>query len=182
MRDSSSGRQSSSPRSSPAPRAFAGPATRSPRGSSRSTAWARVVFAAALERWFGWLANTGRPFDGFHVSLFVLELLALVAALVALSRYRFPLLSGLAAAAGWFFVTDLISNGGNWTAIVTIVVGLVLLGVGVAVDGGPSRPYGFWVHVVAGLTIGGRLALVLPRRRLRVDPDRGRGARLYRAG
>jgi hypothetical protein len=118
---------------------------------------ALVVFAAALERWFGWLANTSGPFDGFHVSLLVLELLALVAALVALSRYRFPLLSGVAAAAGWFFVTDLISNGGNWTAIVTIAVGLVLLGVGVAVDGGPSRPLGFWVHFVAGVTIGGAL-------------------------
>ena len=28
---------------------------------------------------------------------------------------------------------------------------------GLANDGGDTRPYGFWVHVVAGLTIGGAL-------------------------
>jgi hypothetical protein len=118
---------------------------------------AAVVFLVALEEWLGWLAHTDAPFDGFHPSLLLVELFALVAALVALRRFRCPLLAGLASAAGWFFVTDFLSNGGGWTALVTIAVGLVLLGVGVSVDGGPSRPYGFWVHVVAGLTIGGGL-------------------------
>ncbi|HMJ00378.1 MAG TPA: hypothetical protein VK488_11135 [Gaiellaceae bacterium] len=122
-----------------------------------NSVWSSVVLVGALENWFGWLANSDSPFGGFHLSLLLLELVALVGAVFALTVYRFPLLSGLAAAAGWFFVTDLISNGGNWTAIVTIAVGLVLLGVGVSVDGGPSRPFGFWVHVVAGLTIGGGL-------------------------
>jgi uncharacterized membrane protein (UPF0136 family) len=122
-----------------------------------NSVWASVVFVGALENWFGWLANSDSPFGGFHPSLLLLELVALVGAVLALRVYRFPLLAGLAAAAGWFFATDLISNGGDWSAIVTILVGLVLLAVGVAVDGGPSRPYGSWVHVVAGLTIGGGL-------------------------
>ncbi|MEP6910383.1 MAG: hypothetical protein ABI896_08135 [Actinomycetota bacterium] len=119
--------------------------------------WALVVFVGALEEWFGWLANTDGPFDGFHPSLLLLELVALVASLWALSRFRFPLLAGAAAAAGWFFVTDVVSNGGGWTAIVSIAIGLVLLGIASGIDGGPSRPYGFWVHAVAGLTIGGGL-------------------------
>jgi hypothetical protein len=122
-----------------------------------NSVWASVVLVGALENWFGWLANSDSPFGGFHLSLLLLELVLLVGAVFALRVYRFPLLAGLAAGAGWFFVTDLISNGGDWTAVVTILVGLVLLAVGVAVDGGPSRPYGFWVHVVAGLTIGGGL-------------------------
>lgn len=122
-----------------------------------NSVWASAVLIGALENWFGWLANSDSPFGGFHPSLLLIELVVLVGAALALRVYRFPLLAGLAAAAGWFFVTDVISNGGNWSAIVTIFVGLVLLAVGVAVDGGPSRPYGFWVHVVAGLTIGGGL-------------------------
>jgi hypothetical protein len=122
-----------------------------------NSVWASVVFVGALENWFGWLADSNSPFGGFHPSLLLLELVVLVGAAFALRIYRFPLLAGLSAAASWFFVTDLISNGGDWSAIVTIFAGLVLLAVGVAADGGPSRPYGFWVHVVAGLTIGGGL-------------------------
>lgn len=123
-----------------------------------NSVWAAVVFVGAAEEWLGWLTDSeSSPFGGFHVSLLILELLALVGALIALRIYRFPLLAGLAAAAGWLFVTDFISNGGGWTALVTIAVGLALLAVGVVLDGGPSRPYGFWVHVAAGLTIGGGL-------------------------
>ena len=57
----------------------------------------------------------------------------------------------------WLLVTDLLSGGGDWSAAVTIAFGVVLLGVAVSVDGGQSRIYGFWLHVVAGLTIGGGL-------------------------
>ena len=39
----------------------------------------------------------------------------------------------------------------------TLFVGLFLFVMGLANDGGDTRPYGFWVHVVAGLTIGGAL-------------------------
>ena len=61
------------------------------------------------------------------------------------------------AGLGWYFVTDLVSSGGNWSAWVTLFVGLFLFVMGLANDGGDTRPYGFWVHVVAGLTIGGAL-------------------------
>jgi hypothetical protein len=117
-----------------------------------------VVFFGALLAWFGWLPGTnGGPFEGFRFWLLVLELSLVIAAAVALRIFRFPLLVFLLAASAWFFVTDLLSGGGDWSAIVTIAYGLALLAVAVASDSGGSRIYGFWLHVVAGLTIGGGL-------------------------
>ena len=118
-----------------------------------------VVFFGSILEWFGWLPDTdeGGVFEGFRFWLLVLELAAIVASAVALRLFEFPLLVLLLAASSWFFVTDLISGGGNWSAIVTIAVGLVFLLAAIAVDDGPSRPFGFWLHVAAGLTIGGGL-------------------------
>jgi hypothetical protein len=110
-----------------------------------------VVFLGASEHWIGWLADSASLFGGFHVSILILALAGLVASLVALKLFRFPLLVLLAAIAGWYFVTDLISNGGDWSAVVTILVGLVLL----ALAAGTNPVYGFWLHVTAGLAIGG---------------------------
>jgi hypothetical protein len=118
-----------------------------------------VVFLGALLDWFGWLPDLDHisAFRGFRFWLLVLELAAVVASLVAWRIFRFPLLVLAAAASAWFFVTDLISGGGDWSAIVTIAYGVVVLAVAVSVDRGDSRITGFWLHVVAGLTIGGGL-------------------------
>jgi hypothetical protein len=117
-----------------------------------------VTFFGALLDWFGWLPHANsHVFAGFRFWLLVLELSAVIAAAVALRAFHFPLLVLVLAATGWFFVTDLLSGGGDWSAIVTIVYGLVLLNLGVRADGGGSTTYGFWLHVVAGLTIGGGL-------------------------
>jgi hypothetical protein len=117
-----------------------------------------VVLLGALLEWFGWLATVSEsPFHGFRVSVLFLELAVVVAALAALRIFEFPLLVFVAAAGTWLFVTDLLSGGGDWSAVVTLLVGLALLAAAVAVDFGAARPYGFWLHVVAGLTIGGAL-------------------------
>jgi hypothetical protein len=117
-----------------------------------------VVWLGALLDWVGWLPDTnGGPFEGFRFWLLVLELAAVVVAAVALRLFRFPLLVFVVAATAWFFLTDLVSGGGDWSAIVTIAYGLALLAVAVASDSGGTRTYGFWLHVVAGLTIGGGL-------------------------
>ena len=117
-----------------------------------------VVFLGALLDWFGWLPHlNGSLFRGFRFWLLVLELSIVVASAVALRLFRFPLLVFVVAGSAWFFVTDLVSGGGDWSAIVTIAYGLVLLGIALSLDGGGSRIYGFWLHVVAGLTIGGGL-------------------------
>jgi hypothetical protein len=116
------------------------------------------VFAGALERWWGWLpAVSNSPFSGFHPGLLLLELLILAAAFVELRGYRFPLLVLPACVVAWLFVTDVVSNGGDWSAVVTIVVGLCYLLVGSTLDHGPRRPYGFWLHLVAGFLVGGSL-------------------------
>jgi hypothetical protein len=116
------------------------------------------VFAGALERWWGWLPSTSTSaFSGFHAGLLLLELLIVAGAVVELRGYRFPLLVLPACVAAWLFVTDLVSNGGEWSAIVTIVVGLGYLLAGSTLDHGPRRSYGFWLHLVAGLLIGGSL-------------------------
>ena len=122
-----------------------------------SSVVAFIFVLGALLDWFGWFPSTDSAFSGFRFWLIVLELAAIVSSAVAFRIFRFPLLVLLLAASIWFFVTDLISGGGNWSAIVTIVVGLAFLLAGIAVDDGPSRPFGFWLHVAAGLTIGGGL-------------------------
>jgi hypothetical protein len=117
-----------------------------------------LVFFGALLDWFGWLSIEDEgPLEGFRFWLLVLELAAIAASAIALRIFRFPLLVLFLATSCWFFVTDLISNGGDWSAIVTVAVGIVFLMAGIAVDDGPSRPFGFWLHVAAGLTMGGGL-------------------------
>jgi hypothetical protein len=112
---------------------------------------ALAVFVGALLNWFGWLSSTDSPFQGFHVGNMVVAAVLLADALFALKVWRFPLLVFVACVSTWWLVTDILSNGGDWSATVTIAFGVVLLLIGLGVN----RIYGFWVHVVAGLTIGG---------------------------
>lgn len=118
-----------------------------------------AVFVMALWHWFGWLSEpvSGSLFAGFHLGRLVYLLVVLVAALVALRGFRFPLLMLVVVATAYVFVTDLISGGGDWSAVVTFIVGLVFLAWASVVDGGPNRSYGMWLHVGAGLALGGSL-------------------------
>jgi len=118
-----------------------------------------VGFVSALWSWFGWqsASGTSSTFGGFHLSRLVLELLWLLAALAAIRAFQFPLLAWQAVLAGWVLVTDLLSNGGSWSAVVTLLIGLCYLGAAFAVDAGAGRPYGFWLHLGAGVAIGGSL-------------------------
>jgi hypothetical protein len=123
-----------------------------------SSVGAFVVFVGALLDWFGWLPHVDSlSFRGFHFWFLVLELLVAVTAAFALRTFGFPLLVFVIATASWFFATDLISNGGDWSAIVSIAAGLVLLVIARRMDARGSTVRAFWVHVVAGLTIGGGL-------------------------
>jgi hypothetical protein len=115
-----------------------------------------IGFVAALWLWFGWGVGNA-PFGGFDVSRLGAVLLILLFAVAQAGRFRHPLLAFPVVLLSWFFVTDLISNGGSWTAVVTLVIGLVLLAAGMAIDRGARRPYGFWVQAGAGLAIGGPL-------------------------
>jgi hypothetical protein len=115
------------------------------------------AFLLALYSWFGWLDFGTSAFAGFNLARLSFVLFTLVAAIVALRLFRFPLLMLAIVQLTWFFFTDLISGGGDWSAVVTFAIGLAFLFWARVVDGGPNRPYGMWLHVGAGLTIGGSL-------------------------
>jgi hypothetical protein len=117
-------------------------------------AW--VAFVAALWTWFGWLssgATSSSPFHGFSVGRLSLELLVLVAAWSDRRRFRFPFIALISTVVGWLFVTDLVSDGGTWSVVVTLFVGLAYFAAGSA----RSEPSAFWLHVAAGVLIGGSL-------------------------
>ena len=116
-------------------------------------AWA--IFIVALWHWFGWLdANSfNNPFHGFSLARLSAALLVLAAVGDDRRRFEFPFITSLGVLVGWFFVADLISGGGDWTAVVTLLVGIFLLGLGVATD----EPSSFWYHLGAGVFVGGAL-------------------------
>jgi hypothetical protein len=118
-----------------------------------------AAFVAALFTSFGWLGpvGTSSSFKGFNTARLALELLTLAAAGASLRMFRYPLLMLPVVALSWVLVTDLLSGGGDWSAILTLVIGLVFLGSAVGADAGPRKPYGFWLHLAAGLAIGGSL-------------------------
>ena len=114
------------------------------------------AFVAALWTWFGWLHSSsfsGSPFHGFSVARLSLLLLILVAAWDDRRRFDFPFISAITVVVWWLFVTDLISNGGNWTVVVTLLVGISYLIAGIASD----KATAFWLHLAAGALIGGAL-------------------------
>ena len=114
--------------------------------------WA--VMVGALFEWWGWLPDHDGPIKGFHLGTLFLELLVVLAALVDLRIWRHPLIVAILAPATWLFVTDVVSSGGNWTWVVTLLAGFALFLVGLGLDSSDSRPYGFWVHVTAGVLVG----------------------------
>jgi hypothetical protein len=108
------------------------------------------VFVGSAWNWFGWLDHWNSPFAGWSVAHLSLEFLILVAAVNDRRRWDFPFITLITAVVGWFFVTDFVSNGGTWTYVVTLIIGLAYLLVGAVSD----TPSAFWWHFVAGLLIG----------------------------
>ncbi len=117
-------------------------------------------FIGSIWRWFGWNA-TPDSFRGFHWAFYVLAIIWLTAGLITLAVFRFPLILTQVLLAAYLLFTDFISGGGTWSAIVTLFVGLVYLMFAFAVDAGNARPYGFWIHLGAGLLIGASVHYVL---------------------
>jgi hypothetical protein len=109
------------------------------------------VWVGSFEDLIGILDAGDGPFEGFRWGLLLLDLVIIAASLLLLARFRFPLLVLPAAFMSWFFLVDLVSGGGDWSAVVSIIVGFFLLLIGAGAD----RAYGFWIHVIAGLAIGG---------------------------
>jgi hypothetical protein len=107
-------------------------------------------FVGSAWSWFGWIDHWSSAFGVWSLGHLTLELLILIAAGIAHARWRFPFIAVISATLAWFFVTDFVSNGGWWTFVVTLFVGLVYLAAGTVSD----RPSAFWLHFVGGLLIG----------------------------
>jgi hypothetical protein len=110
-----------------------------------------LVSFGAFEIWIGLLGDDESPIAGFSIGRLLLYAAAFLGGVIFLAIFRFPLFVTLIAASAWLFVVDLISGGGDWSAVVSIFVGLCFLLAGAAAE----RTYGFWLHVAAGLAIGG---------------------------
>ena len=111
------------------------------------------AFVGIAWHWFGWLHHWSSAFGGFSVAHLSLELLILAAARDDLRRFKFPFIRLISAVVGWFFITDLVSNGGTWSWVVTLLVGLAYLVAGSISD----QPSSFWTHLVGGALIGATL-------------------------
>jgi hypothetical protein len=109
-------------------------------------------FVGALWAWFGWL-HPSTSFSNFSLGRLSLELLVLAAALDAWRRFGFPFITAIAVVVAWLFVIDLISSGGTWTAIVTLLVGLIYFLAGVASRSASA----FWLQLAAGALVGGSI-------------------------
>jgi hypothetical protein len=108
------------------------------------------LFVGTAWSWFGWLDHWKSAFGGWSVAHLSLEFLVLVAAVHDRRRWDFPFITLITAVAAWFFVTDFVSNGGTWSYVVTLIVGLAYLLVGAVGD----SPSAFWWQFVAGVLIG----------------------------
>jgi hypothetical protein len=111
-------------------------------------AWA--VFIALLFAWFGWTGVNG-SIGHWSWSRLAFWLLILAAAWDDRRRFGFPFIRLISLVVAWIFVIDLITSGGNFTAAVTLVVGLVYLATGRIL----KEPSSYWFHLMAGLLIGG---------------------------
>lgn len=121
-------------------------------------AWLSVVafgtFVGAVFTWWGWLDQPQQaPFDGRHWALWVLIVLVLFVLAAALRATRFPLLVLPICVLVWFLVTDVVSGGGSWSAVVTVLIGLVYFLSAFSA----GAVHGFWIHLVSGLLVGGAL-------------------------
>lgn len=118
-----------------------------------------AIFVGSVENAIGILDV---DIDDYQPATLLLEALTIAAALVALQRFRAPLLMLPIALTVWITVVDLGSLGSwNGSEVLSILVGIALIVTGVAVDRAGREPYGFWLHVVGGLAFGGGvLALI----------------------
>lgn len=101
--------------------------------------------------------------DDYQPATLAVEALTIAASLLALRRFRAPLLVLPIAVTLWITVVDLGSIG-SWDdagEALSVLAGGALIVAGVAVDRAGRDAYGLWLHVVGGIAFGGGvLALV----------------------
>lgn len=122
-----------------------------------------VVFAAAV---VGALLSAVGAFDvevaDYQPFSLVVEAALIAGALLAIRRYRAPLLVLPAALAFWFAIADLGSlvSWGDAVELLSVAVGVVVAAAGVVVDRAGRRPFAFWLHAVGGLAAGAGIGVL----------------------
>jgi len=113
-----------------------------------------ALFIGSLESWMGILDSDT---SDYQPASLILEAATIVAALVALRRFRAPLLILPIALTFWFTVADVGSafSATDAEQILSLLAGVVLAAAGVVVDREGGRPYGFWLHFVGAVAFGG---------------------------
>lgn len=99
----------------------------------------------------------------YQAGSLVVELATIAASLVALRRFRAPLLMLPLTVTFWFALIDLgsLSSEDVVGEVLLVLVGLALIAAAILVDRAGRAPYGLWPHLVGGLSFGaGVLALV----------------------
>jgi hypothetical protein len=117
------------------------------------------VFVGALESRLG-ILDAGTINDDYQLGALPLELLTIGAALVALRRFRAPLLLLPVTVLVWFTIEDLGSLF-SWEdagEALSLLVGAFLIAAGVVLDRAGLRPFAFWPHLIGGLAFGGAAA------------------------
>ncbi|MDX6396679.1 MAG: hypothetical protein QOJ43_87 [Gaiellaceae bacterium] len=115
-----------------------------------------AVFVGALESLLG-ILDAGTINGDYDLGTLPLEILTIAAALVALRRFRAPLLLLPAVVALAIAIGDLGSlfSWQHAEEAFTLLVGAVLIAAGVVVDRAGRRPFAFWPHLVGGAAFGG---------------------------
>ena len=120
--------------------------------------FAAVVVGAVLDV----LGALDSELGDYQPAALVVAAALIAASLVALARFRTPILVLPAVLAFWFAAVDL-SRIGSWDdagEVLSVVAGLLLIADGIVVDRLGRHAYGFWQHAVGGLALGGGLALL----------------------
>jgi hypothetical protein len=115
-----------------------------------------AVVVGALESLLD-LVDTNVSSGDYEPGTLLVELLTIAAALLALRRFRAPVLLLPVALVLWFAVADLgsIFDWDEAAELLSILVGAALIAAGVAIDRAGLEPFAFWPHAVGGLALGG---------------------------
>jgi hypothetical protein len=113
-----------------------------------------LVFAGSIENAIGIFDY---QVDDYQPGSLLLEALTIAAALLALRRFRAPLLVLPIALIFWIAIADLGSlfAWGGASELLSVLAGALLIAAGLAVDRAALRPFGFWLHAVGGAALGG---------------------------
>jgi len=123
------------------------------------------------ERQLGWWTATDPgSYTHFHPyidgSWVLMEAMTILVAAIALKHIRFPFITAPAAYALWYMSMDATAliSGNHWTfhqqCWISVVFGLVMLGVAYFADGETDKDFSFWFYLFGLITFTGGLSLL----------------------